>query len=117
MKSWVGQRGLAFAPAGEGSWIRDAARALGGVFGLDVSEPHSSPRRKESTIIAVGHSLYFRSFFRTFLPYSVDHNAKKLKMVNAGTVAFNLSTATRNGKPLYRIEPSSISTIYGGFAK
>jgi len=74
--------------------------------------------RNESTIIAVGHSLYFRSFFRTFLPHGAEHEAKKLKMVNAGTVAFDLTCATASdGTTLHRIDPDSISVFYGGFTK
>lgn len=73
-------------------------------------------RRKESTVIATGHSLYFRSFFQTFLPRSTEHISKKKKMVNAGTVAFNISKAMHEGKPVYRIDPESITVVYGGFA-
>eukprot|EP00192_Tetraselmis_astigmatica_P013767 CAMPEP_0117698248 /NCGR_PEP_ID=MMETSP0804-20121206/29662_1 /TAXON_ID=1074897 /ORGANISM="Tetraselmis astigmatica, Strain CCMP880" /LENGTH=335 /DNA_ID=CAMNT_0005512555 /DNA_START=30 /DNA_END=1038 /DNA_ORIENTATION=+ len=73
--------------------------------------------RNESTIIAIGHSLYFRSFFRSFLPSSCAHTAKTKKMVNAGTVAFDLSRGNYQGKTLYWIDPASVSVVYGGFSK
>ncbi|CAB1118649.1 unnamed protein product [Ectocarpus sp. CCAP 1310/34] len=47
-------------------------------------------QRPEDTVVCVGHSLYFRSFFRCFLPQSAVHDAKKKKMVNCGVVAFTL---------------------------
>jgi len=70
---------------------------------------------KEKYIIVGGHSIWFRSFFRTFLPYDVDHVSKKRKIVNAGCVSFTLlKTTTENGN-VYMIDPQSIMTIYGGF--
>lgn len=46
--------------------------------------------RKESTVIVGGHSLYFKNFFRTFLPRELDHIAKNVKVQNTGVVGFNL---------------------------
>jgi hypothetical protein len=41
-------------------------------------------RPEDTIIVGGGHSLYFREFFRTFLPKSFDHAAKNQKMVNCG---------------------------------
>eukprot|EP00285_Hemiselmis_virescens_P004317 CAMPEP_0173414456 /NCGR_PEP_ID=MMETSP1356-20130122/84337_1 /TAXON_ID=77927 ORGANISM="Hemiselmis virescens, Strain PCC157" /NCGR_SAMPLE_ID=MMETSP1356 /ASSEMBLY_ACC=CAM_ASM_000847 /LENGTH=350 /DNA_ID=CAMNT_0014376639 /DNA_START=34 /DNA_END=1086 /DNA_ORIENTATION=- len=70
-----------------------------------------------STIIVSGHSLYFKTFFQMYLGRSVDHVCKKKKIVNAGAVAFTLERGTVDGKLLYRIDPSSISVVVGGFSK
>ncbi|CAM9127714.1 unnamed protein product [Scytosiphon promiscuus] len=72
-------------------------------------------QRPEETVICVGHSLYFRSFFRCFLPQSTVHDAKKKKMVNCGVVAFTLDRGEYNGEPAYKIAPESIVSVYGGF--
>uniref|UniRef100_A0A061RFY4 Uncharacterized protein n=1 Tax=Tetraselmis sp. GSL018 TaxID=582737 RepID=A0A061RFY4_9CHLO len=91
------------------------------IFGNGLQRMHNFCEfvfsREEDAVIAVGHSLYFRSFFRTFLPFGSDHEAKRRKMANAGAVAFELSRARHEGRPVYRIDPASISVVYGGFAK
>ena len=74
-----------------------------------------SPSVKEDRVITGGHSIWFRSFFRTFLPYGVNHKSKTNKIVNGGIVVFTLQkTSTRNGNK-YMIEPESIRVIFGGF--
>jgi len=70
---------------------------------------------KEDHIIAGGHSIYFRSFFRTFLPYGEDHISKKNKIINAGVVAFDLIKASTPDGDKYMVDPKSISVIFGGF--
>ncbi|CAN0367693.1 unnamed protein product, partial [Ectocarpus fasciculatus] len=72
-------------------------------------------QRPEDTVVCVGHSLYFRSFFRCFLPQSAVHDAKKKKMVNCGVVAFTLESGVYEGRQAYKIEPESIVSVYGGF--
>ena len=42
--------------------------------------------RKEEAIICGGHSLWFRSFFQSYLPEASTHISKKKKVVNGGTV-------------------------------
>lgn len=74
-----------------------------------------SPSVKEQYVIAGGHSIWFRSFFQTFLPYSSSHMAKKKKMVNGGVVAFELIKANTKAGPRYMIDPDTIHTVYGGF--
>jgi hypothetical protein len=70
---------------------------------------------EEENVIVGGHSIWFRSFFRTYLPYTVDHVSKKRKVVNAGCVAFTLLKATTGQGDKYMIDPKSIKVIYGGF--
>ena len=69
----------------------------------------------EDNVIIGGHSIYFRSFFRTYLPYTVDHISKKRKVVNAGCVALTLLKASTPNGDKFMIDPKSIKVIYGGF--
>jgi len=70
----------------------------------------------EDYLIVGGHSIWFRSFFKTFLPYDSTHMAKKKKVVNAGCVAFTLmKTVTEDGMEKFMIDESTIRVIYGGF--
>jgi len=67
-------------------------------------------------IIVAGHSLWFRSFFRTFLPHKVDHVSKKKKLVNGGCVGFTLERIeTSKGNFKYLVDPRGITVLYGGF--
>ena len=79
-------------------------------------------------IIVGGHSLWFRSFFRTYLPYSFEHVSKKKKLINGGIVGFSLERiavpSDNNGAKddgnnssswAYRIDPKSIVVLHGGF--
>eukprot|EP00527_Entomoneis_sp_CCMP2396_P007000 CAMPEP_0198155578 /NCGR_PEP_ID=MMETSP1443-20131203/69207_1 /TAXON_ID=186043 /ORGANISM="Entomoneis sp., Strain CCMP2396" /LENGTH=389 /DNA_ID=CAMNT_0043822333 /DNA_START=95 /DNA_END=1264 /DNA_ORIENTATION=- len=70
----------------------------------------------KSAVIAAGHSLWFRSFFRTYLPYSVEHISKQKKLQNGGIVAFTLQrTKGEGGDYHYLIEPKSIVVMHRGF--
>uniref|UniRef100_A0A7S2G619 Uncharacterized protein n=1 Tax=Alexandrium andersonii TaxID=327968 RepID=A0A7S2G619_9DINO len=62
-------------------------------------------------IVVSGHSLWFREFFKSYLPKACDHLAKTNKMVNCGCVAFDLYKDSQ----VIRINPDSVKTIYGGF--
>jgi len=79
------------------------------------------PKQGASTVIVGGHSLFFRTFFQTFLPKSVGDKKKGLdcavkKMVNAGAVSFELTTAqVESGAIIYRVVPESIHVLYGGY--
>ena len=66
---------------------------------------------EKEVLIIGGHSLWFRSFFREFLPRELDHISKKKKMVNGGLVAFTL---IKMGDKV-AIDPDSVQVIYGGF--
>lgn len=74
-----------------------------------------SPSVKEEYVIAGGHSIWFRSFFQMFLPYSSTHASKKKKVVNGGVVAFELIKANTASGPKYMIDESTIHVVYGGF--
>lgn len=68
------------------------------------------------TLIVFGHSLFFRSFFREFLPDKLAHAAKKSKIVNAGAVEFTLESFVAPGRGVvYSILPESIIAHHGGF--
>lgn len=70
--------------------------------------------RPESTVIAAGHSLYFRFFFQTFLPYSSAHDAKKNKMANCSVATFTLwEGVDPENKPWYFIDEQSIKFVHG----
>jgi len=73
--------------------------------------------RPERVVIVGGHSLWFRDFFRNFLPHTSDHDSKNAKIKNCGVISFTLARGTHDGKLQYRIDPSSIQVIYGGFEK
>jgi hypothetical protein len=71
----------------------------------------------KDAIIAAGHSLWFRSFFRTYLPHSSEHISKKKKLINGGMAAFTLQRwkdPTTNDYH-YMIDPTSIVVLHGGF--
>jgi len=76
----------------------------------------TDPAAQEAdTIIVTGHSLWFRTFFQTFLCGSENHFAcKKSKMKNAGVVTFNLIRISPEdaGEPKYMIEPNSLQSVF-----
>eukprot|EP00938_MAST-03A_sp_MAST-3A-sp1_P006201 g6201.t1 len=74
-------------------------------------------KRNEDTIIVGGHSLWFKQYYRCFLPRDSDHESKKYKMVNAGAIGFELSYGQTKDGAVYRIDPSSMTTIYGGYKR
>ena len=82
---------------------------------LDFCEFLFSPSVKDSHIVVGGHSLWFRSFFQMFLPYSVHHVSKNKKLVNGGIVVFDLMKADTRRGPRFMIDPKTIRVVYGGF--
>lgn len=81
----------------------------------NVFDPVKLPK---STVIATGHSLFYRSMFRVFLPRGTEHVSKEKKLVNGGTVSLTLREATLgNGRKEYMIDPRSLVVVYGGFGK
>jgi hypothetical protein len=74
-----------------------------------------SPSVMEEYAIIGGHSLWFQSFFQTFLPHDVQHLSKKNNIVYGGVVAFELIKASTKQGPKYMIDPKSIDVVYGGF--
>lgn len=62
--------------------------------------------REEETILVGGHSLWFKSFFQTYMPHASNHDAKNKKIANSGVVVFTLHRAEdndANGNPQYRV--------------
>lgn len=97
----------------------------------------------DTHVVAAGHSLWFKSFFQTYLPYAAkSHIAQRQKLVNGGVVGFALlqkrvllntqpvqseedaTEATTNPRRQpsvddysyhYMIDPASIVVLHGGF--
>jgi len=68
------------------------------------------------TIVAVGHSMWFRRYFNCFLPHLSDHKSKTKKMQNGAAVAFDLyHQITPKGESAYFIDESSIVEVFKGF--
>ncbi|KAG5492898.1 hypothetical protein JKF63_01478 [Porcisia hertigi] len=65
-------------------------------------------------VIVVGHSGYFRSFFRRFLPPNSTHVSKKRKLQNCGVVAFELQYNESSGE--VSVDELTIKVLYKGFA-
>ncbi|KAJ8610178.1 hypothetical protein CTAYLR_008740 [Chrysophaeum taylorii] len=80
-------------------------------------------KRDEDVIVVGGHSLWFRSFFREFLPKASNpFSARDVKIANGGVVAITLQRGTiNNGDDLgavhYCVDPASITEIHLGFEK
>jgi len=77
-----------------------------------------SMNESAEVIIAGGHSIWFREFFKHFLPSNSTCEGKKKKIINCGVVAFDLQFGTHpvHGE-MYAINPSSVKVIRGGFEK
>lgn len=71
------------------------------------------PELERTTIIAVGHSLYYKRFFNCFLPHNQKSDAKEYKMKNACAVGLTLQRARdNNSKWVYRIHPKQVCELY-----
>lgn len=72
---------------------------------------------EKDSIVCAGHSLWFRSFFRTYLPHTSTHVAKTKKIVNGGVVGFTLQRieTTTEGNYAYLIDPTSLIVLHKGF--
>ena len=66
-------------------------------------------------VVVGGHSLYFRTFFRVFLPRGVAGDMKAKKIANGGVVALTLRRREKEGKAEYRIDPQSVKAVYLGW--
>ena len=67
-------------------------------------------------VVAGGHSIWFREFFKTYLPFDSECLGKKKKIVNCGMVSFDLTFGVHpeHGE-MYAVE--NVREIYGGFSK
>jgi broad specificity phosphatase PhoE len=73
-------------------------------------------------IVVGGHSLWFRSFFQTYMPASsgitLCERSKKKKMQNCAVVAFDLERGTSDEVGVaYRIDPKSMRCLFKDFEK
>mmetsp|Transcript_6473 Transcript_6473/g.5716 ORF Transcript_6473/g.5716 Transcript_6473/m.5716 type:complete len:680 (+) Transcript_6473:943-2982(+) len=69
-----------------------------------------------NTIIACGHSHWFRAFFKNFLPKPTQSMAGKRKLQNAGVVGFRMiCNIGPENQRTYEIIERSITPIYRGF--
>lgn len=72
------------------------------------------------TLIVVGHSLWFLSYFKTFLssppPSSLASEARQKKLRNCGVVGFTLEQTTLDdGSVVHKIDPSTLRVVHLGF--
>lgn len=71
---------------------------------------------KEEYVIVSGHSLWFRHYFREFLPVTSTHKGKDKKIRNNGIIGINVTCTThQNGEQTFVIDESSIKEVYLGF--
>src|SRR3990167_8504501 len=74
----------------------------------------------DQILIVSGHSLWFRSYFREFLPFASNHVAKTKKIQNNALISFKLNiyeNPTNKANKVYHIDPESVAPIYKGFTK
>jgi broad specificity phosphatase PhoE len=64
-------------------------------------------------IVIVGHSGWFRNFFKRFLPSTSTHVSKTKKLKNCGAVVFNLTHDPVTGEVL--IDEKTMEVLYRGF--
>ncbi|KAJ8905912.1 hypothetical protein NDN08_002414 [Rhodosorus marinus] len=64
-------------------------------------------------VVAGGHSLWFRNFFRAYLPERIDYIGKNKKIVNCGVVSFDL---VEDESGCVMIDPNSLNELYGGYS-
>lgn len=72
-------------------------------------------RPKREAVIAVGHSLWFKSFFDVYLPKSADSIARKRKMSNCSCVALTLQKGAVGARARGGGLSSSVSQLAGNF--
>lgn len=63
------------------------------VYSVRLFECSRSPLSPQ-TVIALGHSLWFKSFFDVYLPKGADMTARKRKIGNCAVVALTLQRGT-----------------------
>ena len=72
-------------------------------------------RPGREAVVAVGHSLWLRSFMDCYLPRASAHEARRKKVANCAVVAFTLQRGRVGDDTVYRIVPESIAMVYGGY--
>lgn len=77
--------------------------------------------QQDKPVVVGGHSLFFRGFFREFLPNGANPlGARDTKIANGGVVAFTLergTVASEDGSSVvqYRVVPESLAEVHLGF--
>jgi broad specificity phosphatase PhoE len=77
--------------------------------------------QQDKPVVVGGHSLFFRGFFREFLPHGANPlGARDTKIANGGVVAFTLERGTvqsEDGSSVvqYRVVPESLAEVHLGF--
>lgn len=74
--------------------------------------PAQGANSRDPIILVGGHSLWFREFFKAYLPASVQHECQKRKVSNGGVVSFDLVHVPSVGAA---IDPKSLTLSYGRF--
>lgn len=70
----------------------------------------------EEYVIVSGHSLWFRHYFREFLPAAVNHPGKTKKIHNSGLISLRvIYRRLKDGSLVCSILPESVQEEYRGF--
>jgi len=74
-------------------------------------------RDEPTIVVGGGHSLWFREFFRSFLPRDVDHVSKQKKMRNCSVISLKFLTGVSkvDSSPVFCIEQDSIVPVFSNF--
>lgn len=80
---------------------------------ITPATPSANGNADLKEVIVVGHSGYFRNFFRRFLPANSVHISKKNKMDNCAVVVFDLYRNESTGQ--IHVDEASIKPLYRGF--
>jgi hypothetical protein len=67
------------------------------------------------TLICYGHSLWFKSFFKEFLPADSAHISKTKKMENCAAIKLTVKRVSVGRQFTYIIDEKSIKKVYKGF--
>jgi hypothetical protein len=67
------------------------------------------------SVVATGHSYWFRAFFQTYLPKTFDHVSKDKKLINGGIAGFTFLRKKTDTGYKYMIDSNSLVVLYGGF--
>jgi hypothetical protein len=66
-------------------------------------------------LICYGHSLWFRSFFKEYLPADSSHISKSKKMENCAAIKLTVKRVSVGRQFTYIIDEQSIKKVYKGF--
>eukprot|EP01071_Lankesteria_metandrocarpae_P005609 Lankesteria_metandrocarpae@DN4062_c0_g1_i3.p2 len=82
-------------------------------FTFDFKDDQS---REVESVVILGHSAWFRNFFKRFMPIDCKHVAKEKKIANCGVVTFELmKLKAHDGRVDFRVNPETVCAVYGAF--